>query len=285
MTRRLFLRLPEDVTQGPESQLPPATLRALPVPAPLADRVAHVLAYRETFAPGEEMLEQVLPDGALRLIVPLDGGQPWVLGASAQPATVRLAGCIDGWSVTLQPGAAAAVLGLPAGEIGPAVVPLPALWGARAAAWHDRLVAAGDDVARLLVLQQMLAGPAPRRDDGRRAARAAAVIQAGVPSVAALAAALGLGERRLQQLCREQLGLSPRTLGRLARLHRLLRLLRRAPTTPWSVLALDAGYCDQSHLNNEFRILSGLTPGEFARPRCLAGSSKTADRARATVAR
>lgn len=285
MIRRLFLRLPEDVTQGPESQLPPAALRALPVPAPLAERVAHILAYRETFAPGEEVVEQVLPDGALRLVMPLDGGPPWVLGASAQPATVRLAGRIDGWSVTLQPGAAAAVLGLPAGEIGPAAVPLPAVWGARAVGWHERLVAAADDHARLAVLQQMMAGPAPRRDDGRRAARAAALIRAGAPSVAAVAAELGLGERRLQQLCREHLGLSPRTLGRLARLHRLLRLLRCAPTAPWAALALDAGYCDQPHLNNEFRALSGLTPGEFVRSRHIAGSSKTAVRARTTVAR
>ena len=39
-------------------------------------------------------------------------------------------------------------------------------------------------------------------------------------------------------------------------------------------LALQAGYCDQSHLINEFQALCGCTPAEFRRE-AVSGSSKT----------
>jgi AraC-like DNA-binding protein len=45
-------------------------------------------------------------------------------------------------------------------------------------------------------------------------------------------------------------------------------LLRQAPLPGWAVLALDAGYCDQSHMNREFREFAGLTPTEYL-ARCL----------------
>mgnify|MGYP006198692693 CR=1 FL=1 len=49
-------------------------------------------------------------------------------------------------------------------------------------------------------------------------------------------------------------------MGRLSRLHHLLRALRRRPTDGWAALAFDGGFCDQSHLVNEFQSLCGLTP-------------------------
>jgi transcriptional regulator GlxA family with amidase domain len=112
-------------------------------------------------------------------------------------------------------------------------------------------------------------------DDRRRARHAAAQFQHGAPrSVRAVADAIGVGERRLQQLFRAHVGLPPRTWGRLARLHQCLRLLRAHTRPAWPELALEAGFCDQSHLVNEFRGLSGLTPEQFLQ-RAVSGSSKT----------
>ena len=34
---------------------------------------------------------------------------------------------------------------------------------------------------------------------------------------------------------------------------------------PWTALALQCGYFDQSHLVRDFRAFSGFTPGEFIR--------------------
>jgi AraC-like DNA-binding protein len=93
--------------------------------------------------------------------------------------------------------------------------------------------------------------------------------------VPALAAEVGLGERRLQQLFSAQFGLSPRRWSRLARLHRCLRDLRAQPQRSWAEVALDGGFFDQSHLTNEFRALCGCTPAEYRRL-AVSESSKTA---------
>ena len=89
-----------------------------------------------------------------------------------------------------------------------------------------------------------------------------------------VAAAVGVGERRLQQLFHAHVGLSPRAWGRLARLHACLRALRRQPAPAWAEVALESGFYDQSHLANEFRALCGVTPTEFM-GHAISGSSKT----------
>ncbi|MGQ2995972.1 MAG: helix-turn-helix transcriptional regulator, partial [Variovorax sp.] len=89
-----------------------------------------------------------------------------------------------------------------------------------------------------------------------------------------VAEAVGLGERRLQQLFHAQVGLSPRAWRRLARMHGCLRALRATPMPAWAEVAVDSGFYDQSHMVNEFRALCGVTPTEFL-GRAIAGSSKT----------
>jgi methylphosphotriester-DNA--protein-cysteine methyltransferase len=83
--------------------------------------------------------------------------------------------------------------------------------------------------------------------------------------------AIGVGERRLQQLFHAHVGLAPRAWRRLARLHACLRALRRLSAPRWSQVAIDAGFYDQSHLINEFQSLCGLPPTLFFE-RTLAGS-------------
>jgi AraC-like DNA-binding protein len=283
MTERLFLRLQEDLTQGPESAAPVSTLRALPVPAALRQQVSHSLLYRETFAPGVDMVERVLPDGAVRLILdlaaPAGAGSALVVGASASAAMVRLRGSMHGLSITLRPGATMALFGLPAGELTGSALPLGALWRGDAAALCERMAAAPGDPARVELLWSLLL----QRLQQQRAAGSmvvAGALQAihtadGRARLRDVAETAGVGERRLQQLFHTHVGLSPRSVGRLARLHGLLRALRRQPVAGWAELAAGAGFCDQAHLANEFRALCGVTPTEFA-SRAVSGSSKTA---------
>src|SRR5687768_6187542 len=109
MSERLFLRLDEDELHGPEADVPAGTMRAFEVSSALRPYVASIQLYRETFAPGREVAERVLPDGAVRLVFNLgdapssgsdDGLVAGAIGASAAPALVRLSGRIDAFSVT-----------------------------------------------------------------------------------------------------------------------------------------------------------------------------------------
>lgn len=285
MPERLFVQLDDDPTVGPHAGAG-GTFRAFAVAAPLREHVASILAFRETLAPGSETLERVLPDGAVRLAFNLgdaptagdaNGFAVEAIGASTASALVRLRGRIDGLSVTLRPGAAAALLGMPAGEIVDSAVHLDELWGRAGSELLERM-AATDDVAvraalvaaeleRRLAHAGAVAPPA--------AAHAARLIAAsrGRGSVRDVAATVGISERRLQQLFHAHVGLAPRTWGRLARLRACLRSLHEQPAPRWAEVAIDAGFYDQAHLVNEFRALCGITPTEYFG--AASGSSNT----------
>lgn len=285
MTQRLFLRLAEDELHGPEADVPAGTMRTYRPSARVHAHVSSIQVYRETFAPGAQVVERVLPDGALRLVVHLGDSAPGVgamaIGASAQPAMVRLAGRMHGLSITLRPGAASALLGLPVGELDGQAIDLRELWGAEGADLPQRLAELPNDAARVRCVDQALQGrlararsPAARSYPVNHALRLLTASNGGL-RLAEVARAAGVGERRLQQLFRAEVGLSPRTWARLLRLHGCLRHLRAQPTPHWAEVAVDCGYYDQSHLVNEFQALCGLTPSEYLRS-ATSGSSKTA---------
>ena len=287
MGERLFLRLDDDPLHGPESGVPAGTLSAFAVDAALRGHVSHIMLYRESFADGHEMRERVLPDGAVRLVFNF-GDAPFVgdeqgqaleaIGASTAPVVVRMRRKVEGLSVTLRPGAAAVLLGLPAGEIGGTAVHLDALWRGEGMELLERMTEAPDDAARVAMLQAVLQRRLRDSDNaGNTIAMHAARLIAGSDGrrpLREVAAAVGVGERRLQQLFHVHVGLSPRAWSRLARMHGCLRALRQQPSPAWAEVALEGGFYDQSHLVNEFRALCGVTPTEFL-DRAVSVSSKT----------
>ncbi|PLR21857.1 AraC family transcriptional regulator [Caulobacter zeae] len=82
--------------------------------------------------------------------------------------------------------------------------------------------------------------------------------------VADLARAAGVHPVHLARGYRRWLGAAPGERLRARRLERAADLLMRG-RMPIGEIALAAGFCDQSHLNRQFRQAYGVTPGEFAR--------------------
>ena len=284
---RLFVRLEEDRLHGPESSAPAGTIEAFEIDPALRSTISQILICRESLPDGEEVVERVLPDGSARIVVnlgdapttgPAPGAPLLAIGASAAPAVVRMRGRVEGLSIALLPGAAAALLGVPAGDLAGTAVPLDQLWGGAGARMLDQVLSAKEDAERVAILQSALASRlrSGAREQARTAARAARLVASagGGRAVGAIAAELGVGERRLQQLFHEHVGLTPRVWSRLARLHALLRSLRRTGAPDWASVALEHGFYDQAHLAIEVRALSGLTPTELLR-RTTSGSSKT----------
>ncbi len=85
---------------------------------------------------------------------------------------------------------------------------------------------------------------------------------AGGIRIGALAAELGFSRRHLTTVFHEQIGLAPKTVARQLRFQSVCRRLEREPAR-WADIAVDCGYCDQAHLNREFRDLVGITPTDF----------------------
>ena len=285
MTERLFVRLHDDPVHGPESDVPSRSLHRLAVPGTHRSWASHALAYDEQIEPAHGVIERVLPDGAARLIylerVHANGGSPTLVlaGPTLSPVLVRQQGRVRGVSITLMPGAALALFDVPARHLVDRAVPLRDLWPRVASDLADHLADQSDLRIAAHVLFNAIGRNAAGRsfDAARLATCALQIMQAGsgMETPRAIAHTLGLGERGLHQIFHDHIGLAPKAVSRLTRLQGLLRVLRRDPTPGWAELAPNLGFYDQAHLTNEFRAMTGLSPGQFL-ARTSAQISKTA---------
>lgn len=57
-----------------------------------------------------------------------------------------------------------------------------------------------------------------------------------------------------------QVGIPPKTVGRILRFQGALRALMRDPGVPLADVAADAGYFDQAHFVRDFRRMTGGVP-------------------------
>lgn len=86
-----------------------------------------------------------------------------------------------------------------------------------------------------------------------------------VTRVAEVAEQFGLGERGLQRLTEQRLGLSPKWLIQRRRLHDAVLALKGAPGSTLADVAARLGYSDQAHFTHDFRTITGMTPGDYLR--------------------
>ena len=205
--------------------------------------------------PAEDHSQRVVPDGCVDLIW-LAERELVIAGADTGPRVVALPAGTRSSGIRLRPGAAGALLGLPASEVRDRQVAVPLVWGDRGARLEEAL--AGAEPARRLGL---LADAVTQRSAAPDALVAAAVPRLTVHSarVAGVAADLGVSERQLHRRTLAAVGYGPKVLARVVRLRRLVALADESLASR----ALEAGYASQAHMSDEVRRLTGLTPVRF----------------------
>ena len=220
---------------------------------------------------------RVLPDGCADVIAGIDGlPGPAAVGTMRTAAVYPLAGAVDLFGIRFHPGGALPFLGVPLGELTDRRVPLDTLWGPRAGDLGDlmepaSLLARAAHAERLL--RERLRPARHREDDLVRHAVALLRRARGSVGVREAAAALGVGERRLQRAFEQGVGVGPKALARVLRFRRVVGAIDRvraagAPVR-WAALAAEAGYADQPHLVREFRALAGVTPSRWTVERAV----------------
>jgi AraC-like DNA-binding protein len=132
----------------------------------------------------------------------------------------------------------------------------------------DRLCEAATPAQKLSALGQRLTGLIKR--DIRRSElvdHAIHLFRSRALTVSQCARSLGLSERRLSQVFREEVGMAPKTWCRIGRFQAAVRALHCGVDVPWAELALRCGYYDQSHFANDFRAFSGIDPTTYSAQR------------------
>jgi transcriptional regulator GlxA family with amidase domain len=74
---------------------------------------------------------------------------------------------------------------------------------------------------------------------------------------------IGWSRRWFSQTFSEQIGMPPKRYCRLMRFRKVVEQVAMKQPVDWASVALECGFCDQSHLVNEFRAFSGLSPERY----------------------
>jgi len=201
-----------------------------------------------------------------RVAISTDGGI--VHGAQSGYFIIdaRPAHCSAG--IHFRPGGGAVLLGAPASELSELHVSLSDLWGAAARQLRARLLECPDPGQIFCLLEQALLGRLPAAQVPlvnpaisfalRRFSAGAAVDR-----VAPIRQATGYSARHFNTLFERAVGLSPKRFCRIQRLRAVVEQVAHGTRVEWAQVAADNGYFDQSHLNRDFRLFSGVTPGQY----------------------
>lgn len=221
------------------------------------------------------VVQRVLPDGCMDVILTFSGRtdepESTVVGTMTRALALgatHTSRCFVG--VRFRPAKASAFLSLPASEITDLTLSLGDVW--RDAADVRAALAEGSSaVARVAAFDRVLTArlsPNAARDaqhnqrDVDEAVRR--IIGAGGSlGITRLAPSLGVSRQHLARRFAQLVGVSPKVFARVVRLGRVVERVRAVSAGErinWSVLALELGYYDQSHLVDEFREMVGVTP-------------------------
>ncbi|WP_298409858.1 helix-turn-helix domain-containing protein [Janthinobacterium sp.] len=143
-----------------------------------------------------------------------------------------------------------------------------ALLGMPAAQAEARVFGESDDLAMVAQAQALLLARLPQVDDAALlAARltAAAAAHNGPASVAQLCETMAIGERRLQRLFANYVGVPPKWVIQRYRLQEAIWHLAQPDAPDLASLAHALGFFDQAHFSRSFAELVGSTPFDYRR--------------------
>jgi AraC-like DNA-binding protein len=236
----------------------------------LRDYLACVWSLR----PARRHEDAILPDGCMD-IVWRPGVGVEVAGTDTGPVPVTRVPGRTVLGVRFRPGAAPAILGLPASELRDLRVPLAELWGSDAERLQEEIAVASSAADRQRLLQRALSRrlAGAERPDAIVAGAVDALRANGLRRVDGLGEALGISERQLRRRFHAAVGYGPKTLARVLRFQRMLALSGDRNGDGLALLALEAGYADQAHMTAECTRLAGQPPARLLASRVVATAS------------
>jgi AraC-like DNA-binding protein len=223
--------------------------------------------------------ERVLPNGCIQIVLNLhrdsltdcgDDGtanskldRAIVVGARARYEVIDTSDMAELAGIVIRPGGFARLFRERADLFFEQSISLDCVW--REPQVFDALCEARTPAEKLNRLEALLM--AIVRDDTRRCEmvdHAVYLFRRRRLNVAGCARSIGLSERRLSQVFREEVGIGPKMWCRIHRFQEATRALHAGVDVPWSELALRCGYYDQSHFANDFRAFSGIDPTTYS---------------------
>ncbi len=212
----------------------------------------------------ETRTQETLPYPNVHLVV--ESGQALVYGVSRNRFTRSLHGRGSVLGIKFHPGGLRPLMNQPVSSLRGRSVPAERVIAADTGPLVSAVLGAEGSPAQALAAEQWLRGlDLPADPRVREAAEAVAAIAAdpAVLRVEELARRLATSTRSLQRLFSEYVGVGPKWVVRRFRMHEAAARAASGPVD-WATLALDLGYCDQSHFVRDFTSAVGVSPASYA---------------------
>jgi AraC-like DNA-binding protein len=74
---------------------------------------------------------------------------------------------------------------------------------------------------------------------------------------------IGYSQKHFIDLFKKQVGLAPKQYHKIMRFQKAIVEIESQQSIHWSNIALESGFYDQAHFNNDFKTFSGFTPNEY----------------------
>jgi AraC-like DNA-binding protein len=252
------------------------------IPAAPLNEFVECLWFYKGFFP-DHSLERVLPDGAIEILIDLEGPpkklyeseagghfrefrKAWISGQHSGFLVIGTEQNSSMMGIRFRPGGACPFLPFPVSELNDDVVDMELVWGAAIRGVYERILAAPTPDEKFQVVERTLLLMSKGILESDKACAFALSELHHAPegsSIRELASRVGLSQRQL--LCRfeKHVGLGPKMLARVFRFQNVVRRLKAKRGVHWAQIASDAGYYDQSHFVRDFQQFTGLNPSRY----------------------
>ncbi len=218
-----------------------------------------------------------IPKGTVELIVTLNNGKTEVLsdegwtelenvivvGIQSSAVTWRIYGGTQKFGIRLKPETFLLLFGLPVADLYQKYVGIESLVGNRLNWFINMLREAPDTQARIQMVESFLCKKLAIGKAGEsQLTRALRTIwkEEGNISTASLSKSVYLGERQLQRLFKNTVGISPKLYSRIIRFRSAYEQAISGKSPGWTDVAYNSGYTDQAHFVKDFKTFTGHTP-------------------------
>ena len=252
------------------------------IPAPPLSQFVDCFWYGEG-APQTHAMERLMPTGEACIILNLRDdplrlygcddldrcetyGTAMLSGARTEPFVIDNQQQDRVFGIQFRAGGAFPFFRVPAGETSDLAAPLDTFWRSGANEFRERLLAADTVESMFKIAESVMLAQAARTLHLHRAVNFTLRHFYNFPNtgtIADIADRVGLSQRRLIEVFREQVGLTPKAFSRVRRFQSVLQSVHGTAEVDWSQIALASGYYDQAHFIHDFRSFSGLTPRQY----------------------
>jgi AraC-like DNA-binding protein len=207
---------------------------------------------------GEEHLQSNISHASYNIVFEEDG--IWLYGVPDRVFSKRLAGRGAAFGAKFLPGGFHPFARFDLSRYRGKRIRLHELWPEADDSKARRALESGSARNRVAAMASILEPRMPERPARSTALATRMEAEPSAYTVARAAAELGLGERALEKLFRNEVGVGPKEVLRRYRLQSAAERLARPDAPACGDLALELGYADQAHFIKDFKAVVGRPP-------------------------